>query len=107
VKVEVANRELKKTVMYWLHKTNTPRRLWDYCSIYQSDIRSLTAHPLFALDGRTPYELVTGNTPDISEYTDFDWYQTVWYLDQEASFPEDKRKLAKWLARTPNYGNYA
>jgi len=97
VKAELANRELKKAVRYRLHKSNAPRRLWDYCSRYQADIRNLTAHPLFALDGRTPHELVTGNTPDISKFTDYEWYQNVWYLDQEASFPDDKRKLTKWL----------
>ncbi len=52
---------------------------------------------MFVLDGCTPYEHMTGNTPDISEYTDYEWYQSFWYLDQEASFPDDKRKLAKWL----------
>ncbi len=60
-------------------------------------IRNLTAHPHYNLQGRTPYELVTGNTPDISEYTDFAWYDNVWYFDQEAAFPENRRKLAKWL----------
>ena len=54
-------------------------------------------HPLFNLHGRTPFELVTGQTPDISEYMDYGWYDIVWYLDQEAAFSEDKRKLAKWL----------
>jgi hypothetical protein len=97
VRAELGNRELKKAVRYTLYKTNAPRRLWDFCATYQAKIRNLTAHPLYALQGRTPHELVTGNTPDISEYTDYQWYQTIWYLDQDASFPEDKRKLAKWL----------
>jgi hypothetical protein len=74
-----------------------PARLWDFCAIYHSEIRNLTAHPLFNLQGRTPYELVTGRTPDISEYIDYGWYDTVWYLEQETPFPEGKRKLAKWL----------
>jgi len=97
VRAELCNRELKKAVRYTLYKTNAPGRLWDYCAAYHSDIRNLTAHPHYTLQGRTPYELVTGNTPDISEYTDFAWYDTVWYYDQEAAFPENRRKLAKWL----------
>jgi hypothetical protein len=63
----------------------------------RKSIRNFTAHPLFNLHGRTPYELVTGQPPDILEYTDSGWYDTVWYLDQEAEFSDDKRKLAKWL----------
>lgn len=97
VRAELCNRELKKAVRYTMSKTRAPKRLWDYCTMHHSEIRNFTAHPLFMLQGRTPYELVTGNTPDISEYTDFCWYETVWYHDQEAAFPEDRRKLAKWL----------
>jgi hypothetical protein len=41
-------------------------------------------------------EILTGDTPDISEYMAFQWYQPVWYLDG-ASFPNDKKKLASWL----------
>ena len=51
-----------------MRKTNASVRLWDYCWKYVSDTRSLTAtsHPV--LDERTPFELVHGYTPNISEY---------------------------------------
>jgi hypothetical protein len=97
VRAELCNRELKKAVCHALYRTNAPGRLWDYCTAYHSEIRNLTAHPHYNLQGRTPYELVTGNTPDISQYTDFAWYDNVWYFDQEAAFPENRKKLAKWL----------
>jgi len=97
VRAELGNRELKKAVRLTMARSNAPSRLWDFCATYHAEIRNLTAHPLFNLHDRTPYELVTGQTPDISEYTDYTWYDTVWYFDQEANFPEDKRKLAKWL----------
>jgi hypothetical protein len=29
-------------------------------------------------NGRTGHEEITGNTPDISEYIDFDFYDWVW-----------------------------
>jgi hypothetical protein len=49
--------------------------------------KNFTAHPLFNLHGRIPYELVTHQMPDISEYTDFAWHDTiityaVWNLDR-------------------------
>ncbi len=94
---ELCNRELKKAVRYNMSKVRAPSRLWDFCTLYHADIRNFTAHPLFNLHGRTPYEVVTGRTPDISEYTDYSWYEAVWYYEQGATFPEDKRKLAKWL----------
>ncbi len=101
VRAKLCNRELKKAVRLTMTKTRAPGKLWDFCAMYHSEIRNFTAHPLFNLHGRTPYELATGQTPDISEYTDFGWYDTIWYLDQEAAFPEDKRKLAKWLGVFP------
>mmetsp|Transcript_12766 Transcript_12766/g.18318 ORF Transcript_12766/g.18318 Transcript_12766/m.18318 type:complete len:134 (-) Transcript_12766:2796-3197(-) len=68
-------REVKKSVRQLLHNTKAPKCLWDYCAVYACEIRSLTAHPHFALQGRMPYELVTGRTPDISEYVEFSWYE--------------------------------
>ena len=97
VRAELCIREIKKAVKHTLTKTNAPRRLWDYCTIYQCELRNLIAHPHFKLQGRTPYEIVVGRTPDISEYLDYHWYQNVWYYDQEAQFPEDRRKLGKWI----------
>jgi len=31
-----------------------------------------------------PYEILTGQTPDIFEYLDYGWYDNLWYYDQEA-----------------------
>ena len=43
---------------------------------------SLTAsNSLFALEGWTPIEQITGETPDISEYMDFGIYDWVLYKD--------------------------
>jgi hypothetical protein len=32
-------------------------------------------------DGRPGYEQVTGETPDISEWLDFEFYDLVWWWD--------------------------
>jgi hypothetical protein len=97
VRAELCIREVKKAVRHAMAKTKAPKRLWDYCTIYQCELRNLIAHPHFKLQGRTPYEIITGRTPDISEYLDYSWYQTIWYYDQDAQFPHERRKLGKWL----------
>jgi hypothetical protein len=56
-------------------------------------IRRLTAHDITSLDGRVPAELIEGNTPDISEYAQFNWYKSVWYKDPEIPFPKDNKRL--------------
>lgn len=71
--------------------------MWDYCTLYHSKVRNLTAHPHFKLQGRTPLEIVTDHTPDVSEYLDYTWYEPVWYFDQEAEFPDARWKWARWL----------
>jgi hypothetical protein len=40
--------------------------------------------------------MVTGRTPDISEYVEFAWYELLWYYDHD-DFPEDRRRLGRWL----------
>ena len=41
----------------------------------------LTATNANNLNGRTPIEVVTGETPDISQYLDFGWYDWVWFKE--------------------------
>ena len=44
-------------------------------------IMQLTARTAVKLQGRTLFELLIGETPDISEYLDFGWYDRVWYKE--------------------------
>jgi hypothetical protein len=44
---------------------------------------------------RTGHEEVTGDTPDISEYIDFDFYDWVWYWDTPDK--ENSPKMGRWL----------
>jgi hypothetical protein len=68
-----------------------PNCLWDFCAIYVCELRCLTVHAHFSMHGRTPYEITTGQTPDISEYTEFSFYEMLWHYDEMAVFPEDHR----------------
>ena len=52
---------------------------------------------------RTAYEIMTGETPDISEWLDFDFYDWVHYWDN----PDDKDspKIGKWLGVSHRIGS--
>ena len=89
-------REHKKQVQQIFQRTKASRRLWDFLVVYVAEIRSRTAHPSFDLHGRTPYKVITGNTPDITEWLEYEWYQPIWYLDPGA-FPGDPLKIGRWL----------
>ena len=78
---ELAGGIIKRKVRRIMRTTNTPLVLWDFCWEYCSEVKSLTASKHINLNKRTPYEIVLGYSPDISELVLFRWYQWVWYYD--------------------------
>ena len=79
-----------------LRQTRASKCSWDYVAIYVSEIRSCMAHQLYKLHGRTPYEIVAGDTPNITEWLEYDFYQPVWFYSP-AVFPVEKQLLRRWL----------
>ena len=65
-----------------------------------SAIRRLTVSKVPMMKGRTPHELVIGNTPDISVYSKFSWYEVVYYLDNDG-----EQKVAHWIGHSENHGS--
>ena len=41
--------------------------------------------------------MIFGNTPDISEYVEFEFYDYCWYWDTPQSYPHEKKSLGRWL----------
>ena len=58
-------------------------------------------------NNRTGYEEVTGQTPDISEWLDFEFFDLVWWLDRpnKPDFMENTRWLAQWLGVSHQVGS--
>ena len=75
--IDLEIRELKKRVQHKMMEKAVPERLWDHALLHAAKIRQFL--PRDQLKGRTAIETVTGKTPDISEYCDFDFYDLVWY----------------------------
>ncbi len=98
-------KELKRGAGRKLISSKCPKRFWDYCLEFESYIRSHTARDIFKLDGRVPEALVSGETPDISEYCDFAWYQLVMYWHGgNAKFPEEPSRLGRYLGPSIGVG---
>jgi hypothetical protein len=90
-------REIKKSGCHHLQASQAPKQLWCFCTEWVLVVQWLTAHSLPALNSRVTTDLLEGETPDISEYTQFDWYEPVWFIDPTSSFPEPKQKLGCWM----------
>ena len=79
-----------------MRESNVPKRLWDYGIKHAARIGHFI--PKQRPEGRTPLEAVTGDTPDISEYLDFDFYDLVWYHPHtHPSISTDSGELARWI----------
>ena len=57
-------------------KCRAPKRVWDFGMIYESDILSRISQ---GHDGKTGMERITGGTVDISEWTDFEFFDLYLY----------------------------
>ena len=91
---ETVIRELRKRWYRTIFRTNCPRSLWNYGLPHIAKIMQLTASNAAGLDGRTPLEIITGDTPDISEYLDFGFYDRVWFKENAGL---EVPKLARFL----------
>ena len=79
---------------------NIPRRLWDYVLVWLAEIMSRTYNHKFDCTG---LERLTGDTPDITEWVDFDIYDRVWYWD--SPHDEENPKLGRWLGVSHRVGS--
>ena len=62
-------------------RKKVPKALWDYGVRWVCKTMRLTYNTARGHEGCIPLEVVTGETPDISEYLDFGFYDKVWYHD--------------------------
>ena len=100
--VEGVIRELRKRWYREMFRTYCPRRLWSYGYPFVAKIMQLTASHAGRLQGRTPLEYMTGETPDISEYLDFGWYDRVWFKE-DAGLGETK--IGRFLGPSHRVGS--
>lgn len=101
---EGAIRELKRGVGQDMFRSGAPKRLWDYCAVRRAYIRSFTAHDIYSLEGNVPEAKVLGESPDITPWALFKWYEWVKFRDAAAPDPSDKYVLGRDLGPAIDYG---
>lgn len=82
-------------------KKNVHPRLWDFGLVWVCETGNLTVSSSRYAAGRTPIEYVTGDTPDISEYFDFSFYDWIIYRTDAGLGP---LSLGKWLGVSHKVG---
>jgi hypothetical protein len=101
-RAETVIREVKKRWFRQMVKRKVSKRLWDYGMVWVCEVMLLTSNSSFYLDGRTPMEQLTGETPDISKYLDFGFYDWIWYKDNAGL---GETHIRRWLGVAHRVGN--
>ena len=99
---ETVIRELRKKWYRGIFRTNCPRALWNYGLPHYAKLMQLTATNAAGLKGKTPLGALTGETPDISQYLDFGWYDWVWFKENAGL---DVPKLGRFLGIASSSSN--
>ena len=101
---ESAIRELKKGAGRKMTTSKAPTKLWDHCLELESYLHSHTALTSYELHGQVPETIVSGQTADISPFAEHGWYDWVIWYDANATFPEPKEQLGRWLGPAVDIG---
>lgn len=95
-------REIRKKWFRVMGAKHVPKRLWDYGIVWVCEIMQRTTSSSVYANGRTPLEIITGETPDISEYLDFGFYDWVHYRDNAGL---GETNLGRFLGVSHRVGN--
>jgi len=70
---------------------------------YLADLHNITADE--TLNWKTPWQKRKMETPDISVYLQFTFWEKVYYLDTDEKFPSTKQLPAHWVGVAHNVGD--
>ena len=92
--VEGCIRELRQRWFRTMFRSYCPWSLWCYGIPHVAKIMKITASFAANIQGRTPLEALTGETPDISQHLDFGFYDWVWFKEDSGL---GETKLSRFL----------
>jgi Reverse transcriptase (RNA-dependent DNA polymerase) len=79
---------------------SVPLRWWDFGFVYEAEIMSRTAR---GPNSRPGIEILTGDSVDISEWLDFEFYDLVWYWHQPGD--DNNPRIGRWLGVSHRVGS--
>ena len=95
--------DIKRVVNQILDRTGAPEELWFLCTEYTVYLLNRTS--LSALNNKTAIEVMTGETPDISNLLQFEFFEPVYYYDPSVPFPASKECLGHFVGIAENVGD--
>ena len=98
-RAELDVRAVKRGIWRFTKKTRSPKRLWCFLVIYICALRGFTAYDSDNIRGHCAVEFVLHSRPDISAYVQHEWYETIWYQDQDR-----ESKIGQWIGVAEGIG---
>ena len=90
-------------VIKLFHNTpHAPLSYWYFAASFLDKTRKFLSEPY--IDGRCEYEIIKGETGDISIFR-FYWFETIWFYNSQSSFPKDKTEPGFFLDIAYNAGD--
>jgi hypothetical protein len=89
--------DVKKDMEMVMNLTNTPYEWWPLCVKYIAMVKNHTARS--SLKNRTPIEVRTGQTPDVSKLLQYRRWEPVYFLDKEGT-----ECLGRWAGVAEHVG---
>ena len=71
--------ELKKGAGHKLLQSRASKCSWYDCLELEAYIRSNTTHEIYELDGEVPKRVMSGETLDISQFCELEWFEWVMF----------------------------
>jgi hypothetical protein len=94
---------LRQSTMKLLDHTGAPFWLWFFAIAYTALVNNWTAEE--SLGWKTPHEKRHGYTPDISALLAFHFFEKIYYLDAELTYPQSNERAGYWLGVADNVGD--
>ena len=82
-------------------RKRVPRNLWDYGVRWTTQVMTSFSTQAGGLMGKSPFQDVTGETSDISEYLDFVFYGHVSYKENSGL---GMKAIGRWLGVSHRVG---
>jgi hypothetical protein len=96
---------IKEAVRKDMKDSDCPLSFWDYCVERRARINNLTAKSLFQLHGTNAHTALLGVEGDISNLSQFKWYDWCYYREHKAAFPYPREILGRVLGPATGAGN--
>jgi Reverse transcriptase (RNA-dependent DNA polymerase) len=97
-----AIRWLKQASHTLMDRHGVPDPAWYFAIKYLADVHNIC---YCAAHKSTPFQKRHGETPDISAYLQFSFWEPVLYADVDKSFPSTSERPARWIGVAHNVGD--